>query len=97
MLNKKNILITGGTGLIGRKLIDVILKKYDVNIKVVSLDEPKDADFDSIFVTSRRSGSGKVAVGDRDNHNKPAKRRGLSSRNGNIVPSLANLPPPPAL
>lgn len=42
MLNKKNILITGGTGLIGRKLIETIIDKYNANIKVVSLDEPKD-------------------------------------------------------
>lgn len=38
--NKKNILVTGGTGLIGRQVVD-ILCGIDANVKVVSLDKLK--------------------------------------------------------
>ena len=36
----KNILITGGTGLVGRQIVD-ILCDYDANVKIVSLDNVK--------------------------------------------------------
>jgi len=38
-LHKKNVLVTGGTGMIGRYLVDELLKKH-CNVTVVSLDEP---------------------------------------------------------
>jgi GDP-L-fucose synthase len=41
MFENKNILITGGTGLIGRKLIK-ILKEKGAKIFIASLDDPKD-------------------------------------------------------
>lgn len=34
----KNILVTGGTGLIGRQLVDILLK-YEANVTIVSLDD----------------------------------------------------------
>ena len=37
----KNILVTGGTGLIGRPLVDLLLKE-EANVTIVSLDQPKD-------------------------------------------------------
>ena len=44
----KNVLVTGGTGLIGRPLIKK-LKKLGANLTVVSLDNPSDID-DSIKI-----------------------------------------------
>jgi len=37
----KNVLVTGGTGLIGRPLVDLLLKE-EANVTIVSLDSPKD-------------------------------------------------------
>ena len=37
----KNVLVTGGTGLIGRPLVDLLLKE-EANVTIVSLDQPKD-------------------------------------------------------
>ena len=37
----KNILVTGGTGLIGRPLVDLLLAQ-GANVTIVSLDKPKD-------------------------------------------------------
>ena len=37
----KNVLVTGGTGLIGRPLVDLLLKE-EATITIVSLDQPKD-------------------------------------------------------
>ena len=34
----KNILVTGGTGLIGRQLVDILLE-YEANVTIVSLDD----------------------------------------------------------
>ena len=39
-INGKNVLVTGGTGMIGRYLVDKLLKK-GCNITVVSLDSPE--------------------------------------------------------
>ena len=42
MLNKKTILITGGTGSFGKKFIEIILKKYKPKKLIVySRDEQK--------------------------------------------------------
>lgn len=38
--DSKNVLVTGGTGMIGRQVVD-ILSKTDANIKIVSLDKIK--------------------------------------------------------
>ena len=40
MFENKNILITGGLGMIGRALID-LLKKYNCNITVADISAPK--------------------------------------------------------
>ena len=37
----KKVLVTGGTGLIGRPLVEKLIN-LDANVSVVSLDEPKD-------------------------------------------------------
>ena len=37
----KNVLVTGGTGLIGRPLVDMLIEE-EANITIVSLDNPKD-------------------------------------------------------
>ena len=37
----KNVLVTGGTGLIGRPLVDLLLKEEAI-VTIVSLDQPKD-------------------------------------------------------
>ena len=39
-LNNKNVLVTGGTGMIGRYLVEKLLAK-NCNITVVSLDSPE--------------------------------------------------------
>lgn len=36
--NSKNVLITGGTGLIGRQVVDILMQS-DANIRIVSLDK----------------------------------------------------------
>ena len=42
MLNKKNILITGGTGSFGKKFVELVLKKYKPKKLIVySRDEQK--------------------------------------------------------
>ena len=42
MFNKKNILITGGTGSFGKKFIEIVLKKYKPNkVIIYSRDEQK--------------------------------------------------------
>ena len=41
MFQNKKILITGGTGLIGRKLTELLLKEK-ANITIASLDKPED-------------------------------------------------------
>ena len=43
MFKNKNILITGGTGLIGRKLIK-LLEEKGAKLTIASLDKPKDLD-----------------------------------------------------
>ena len=47
----KNVLVTGGTGLIGRPLIKK-LKKLGANLTVVSLDNPSDIDDSIKFINS---------------------------------------------
>ena len=37
--NKKSILVTGGTGLIGNELVNLLLKTEPKKIRVVSLDQ----------------------------------------------------------
>ena len=37
----KKVLVTGGTGLIGRPLVDMLIEE-EANITIVSLDNPKD-------------------------------------------------------
>ena len=50
MFNKKNILITGGTGSFGKKYIEVILKKYSPNkIIVFSRDELKQFEMQQVY------------------------------------------------
>jgi UDP-N-acetylglucosamine 4,6-dehydratase/5-epimerase len=50
MFNKKDILITGGTGSFGKKFIELILKKYSPNrIIVFSRDELKQFEMQSQF------------------------------------------------
>ncbi len=44
----KNVLVTGGTGLIGRPLVDFLIKKKS-NVTIVSLDQPKDLSDNIIF------------------------------------------------
>ena len=39
--SSKNVLVTGGTGLIGRPLVEMLVKE-NANVKVVSLDKPSD-------------------------------------------------------
>ena len=51
----KNILVTGGTGLIGRPLVDLLIKE-EANVTIVSLDQPKDL---SEKVTDKKSGISK--------------------------------------
>ena len=42
MLNKKTILITGGTGSFGKKFIDILMKKFNPKkIIIYSRDEQK--------------------------------------------------------
>ena len=41
MLQNKNVLVTGGTGMIGRELVKLLLEKGS-KVRVVSLDEPVD-------------------------------------------------------
>ena len=47
----KKILVTGGTGLIGRQLVDILLS-YGSKISVVSLDSPKNLDKKVKFIKS---------------------------------------------
>ena len=47
MFKNKNVLITGGTGLIGRKLIK-LLEEKGANLTIASLDKPKDLDENKI-------------------------------------------------
>ena len=35
----KTIVVTGGTGLIGRELVEAILKKNPAKVRIVSLDD----------------------------------------------------------
>lgn len=55
ILYKKNVLVTGGTGMIGRYLVDKLLKKGS-NVTVVSLDKPiglpKEVNFKKLDLTS---------------------------------------------
>ena len=44
----KKVLVTGGTGLIGRPLVNMLLKE-DAQVTVVSLDKPSDISDDVIF------------------------------------------------
>ena len=44
----KKVLVTGGTGLIGRPLVEMLLKE-DAQVTVVSLDKPSDISDDVIF------------------------------------------------
>jgi UDP-N-acetylglucosamine 4,6-dehydratase/5-epimerase len=54
MFNKKNILITGGTGSFGQKFIEIITKKYNPNkIIVYSRDEMKQFQMQQKFPTSK--------------------------------------------
>ncbi len=48
MFENKNILITGGTGLIGRKLTELLLKKK-ANITIASLDKPIDLNLKDVI------------------------------------------------
>ena len=41
MFKNKNVLVTGGTGMIGRELVQILLDK-GAKIRVASLDEPVD-------------------------------------------------------
>jgi GDP-L-fucose synthase len=43
IFNRRNVLITGGTGMIGRQVVD-ILERAGANIKIVSLDKIKVSD-----------------------------------------------------
>ena len=54
-LNKKRILITGGTGSLGKKLVEIILKKYpDVSRLVIfSRDELKQFEMEQEFPASK--------------------------------------------
>ena len=54
MFNKKNILITGGTGSFGQKFIEIIIKKYSPNkIIVYSRDEMKQFQMQQKFPASK--------------------------------------------
>ena len=48
MFKNKNVLITGGTGLIGRKLTDLLVKEK-ANVTIASLDKPKDLNLKNII------------------------------------------------
>ncbi|MFN5370664.1 MAG: polysaccharide biosynthesis protein, partial [Bacteroidia bacterium] len=54
-LNDKRILITGGTGSLGKKLVEIILKKYpDVKRLVIfSRDELKQFEMEQEFPASK--------------------------------------------
>ena len=41
MFKNKNVLVTGGTGMIGRELVQLLLDR-GAKIRVASLDEPVD-------------------------------------------------------
>ena len=41
LFKDKKVLVTGGTGMIGRELVALLLEK-EARVKVVSLDEPID-------------------------------------------------------
>ena len=50
MLNKKSILITGGTGSFGKKFTEIVIKKYNPKkIVVYSRDEFKQFEMQKIF------------------------------------------------
>jgi GDP-L-fucose synthase len=55
ILDNKNVLVTGGTGMIGRYLVDILLEK-GCKVKVVSLDSPEGlpeiVDFQKLDLTS---------------------------------------------
>lgn len=55
MLNKKNILITGGTGSFGKKFIQNILKKYPKVNKIIifSRDELKQSELKQVYPESK--------------------------------------------
>lgn len=44
----KNVLVTGGTGLIGRPLVDLLLEQ-EAKVTIVSLDQPKDLSDKVVF------------------------------------------------
>ena len=50
----KKVLVTGGTGMIGRELVALLLEK-EARVKVVSLDEPidffDDVEFEKLDLT----------------------------------------------
>ena len=54
-LNDKRILITGGTGSLGKKLVEIILKKYpDVKrLVILSRDELKQFEMEQEFPASK--------------------------------------------
>ena len=41
MFENKNVLVTGGTGMVGRELVSLLLERK-ANVRVVSLDTPLD-------------------------------------------------------
>ena len=55
MLNKKNLLITGGTGSLGNELVTSILKKYPKINKIVifSRDELKQSEMSRKFKSDK--------------------------------------------
>ncbi|HCJ66757.1 MAG TPA: hypothetical protein DHV62_05375, partial [Elusimicrobia bacterium] len=42
MYNKKNVLVTGGTGLIGRPLVEMLIQQ-GAKVRIASLDDPSRA------------------------------------------------------
>jgi GDP-L-fucose synthase len=49
MYNNKKVLVTGGTGLIGRPLVEMLLK-HGARVRIVSLDEPSRVRSDTEFL-----------------------------------------------
>ena len=58
IFKNKKILVTGGTGMIGRELINLLLKR-DAIIRVASLDEPikffNNVEFEKVDLTSYKN------------------------------------------